>query len=365
MAGGILLAGLLALEGGLRFVLFSPFARAHGYGWQLRNEALYTAREAGRETWALRAAIHGPAPRSAEFDERFGWLPEDIDRTTLASPDEARLGSRRPLLLYGDSYARCVSEAGLCWGELLERSPLAQRFALVNYGVGGFGLGQIHLLMQATLARFQERDPLVVIGILVDDDLDRSYLPFRSKPKPYFTLEGDELVLHPLEHEDAASWLADNPPAIRSFLWRWVLFGSGLVPRRAALALTMEADHVEEKAALNRRLLAEIQHDLERRGLEHFFVLFHARKALEAPGAYAWQEPFLYRTFEELEIRFVSSKRFLRAHLARTGTGPEALFFAEGPGLNHYTALANEIVFEALRAGIEGRFEPYAYLAER
>lgn len=357
---------LLALEGALRFVLFSAFAREHGIGWRWRDAGLYTPREAGRENWKLRVDLGlERRDRSPSFDARFGWLSDAIDPATLAHVDEARVGARRPLLFFGDSYAQCVAEARPCWQELLEESPLATRFALLNYGVSGFGLDQVRLLLEPVLERFAARDPLVGIGILVDDDLDRCYLPLRSFPKPTFTVEGSALVLHPLEHDSAAAYLRAEPVRIRSYLWRWFLFGSGLVSRRTAVGWTDEAEHVDEKRAINRALLAEIRDLLEARGLDAFFVLFHARRALEAPGPYAWQEPFLYRTFEELGLPFVSSKRVLRAHLARTGQSAEELYIRSGPGLNHYTGATQALVFEALRAGIEGEYEPYAYLPAR
>lgn len=365
VCAGLALAALL-VEGALRFLLFSDFAHAHGLGWQLRNPSLYAPREAGRENWKLRVPLGlEDGRRSPDFDARFGWLTSTIDPTTLAHVDEARVGARRPVLLFGDSYAGCVAEAGTCWQDLLEASPLAARYCLLNYGVGGYGLDQVRLLMEPVLARFAQRDPLVVVGILVDDDLDRPYLALRSFPKPWFTLAGSELVLHGLEHEDANAYLRDHPVGIRSYLWRWFLFGSRLVPRRAALRWSDEADHVEAKRALDRRLLEEIERLLAARGMDSFVVLFHARRALEAPGPYSWQEPFLYAAFEELGIPFVSSKRALRAHLARTGLAAEELYLRSGPGINHYTGATIGVVFETLRDGIEGRFEPYEYLAER
>ncbi len=366
LAGTSLVLTLLVLEGGLRFVLFSDFARARKLGWRWRDAGLYTPREAGRENWKLRVELGlEKTGRSPAFDARFGWLSDAIEPTTLAHVDEARIGGRRPVLLFGDSYAECVAEAHPCWQELLEQSALGNELCLLNYGVSGYGLDQVRLLLEPVLERFAARNPLVVVGILVDDDLDRGYLPLRSFPKPYFTAEGSGLVLHPLEQESAAAYLQAHPVRIRSYLWRWFLFGSGLVSRRTAVRWTDEAEHVAQKCAVNRGLLEEIRSLLAARGLESFFVLFHARRALEASGPYAWQEPFLYRTFAELRLPFVSSKRVLRAHLARTGLAPEELYIRSGPGLNHYTGATNAVVFAALQAGIAGDFEPYAYLPAR
>jgi hypothetical protein len=360
VAGTSLLLGLLLVEGALRFLLFSSLAREWGLGWKLRNEALFTPREAGRETWKLRALLNerGLPGRNPAFDPRFGWQRDDVDPATFAKPAEAGVGDRRVVLLFGDSYAQCVPESEVCWEQLLEESELAPRFALLNYGVGGFGLDQVHMLLEPVLERFQDKDPLVVIGILVDDDLDRSDLAFRGYPKPYYTLEDGALVLHPLAHEDARGYLRDDPLRIRSYLWRWFLFGSGLVSRRTAVGFTADAEHVARKQALNHRILVDIRDQLARRGLDGFVVLFHARRALEAPGLYAWQEPFLLRTLAELGLPYVSSKRCLTEALARGAVRIDELYLPAGRGVNHYTRKAVEIVFEALRAGLEGRFEP-------
>lgn len=355
---------LLVLEAGLRFLLFSQTARELGIGWRLRDAALYTPREAGRETWKLRALIQErPDQALAKADARFGWLSPDIDPVSFAHADETLVGARRPLLLFGDSYAQCVPESGRPWQDLMEDDPLSARFRLLNYGVSGYGLDQMVLLLKAVLPRFRERDPLVVIGILVDDDLDRSYLALRGRPKPFFTLESNDLVLHPVEQVEAQDYLRAHPLDIQSYLWRWCLFGSGLVSRRAALAWTDETDHVAVKQAVNRRILDEMLTALQ--GVSHFFVLFHGQRALETPGPFSWQEPFLYSSFDELGISFVTSKRFLRSRMAATGARTEDYVLQSGPGLGHYTPAAVEVVFGALRDGLEGRFEPYAYMAER
>ena len=92
------------------------------------------------------------------------------------------------MLLFGDSFCECATPPEECWQGLLERSPLGPRFALVNYGTGGYGLDQVLLLARRVLDRWRGRDPLVVVGILVDDDLDRDALALRNFPKPRFRL---------------------------------------------------------------------------------------------------------------------------------------------------------------------------------
>jgi len=357
LAVGLGLAGAgLAAEFGLRFLLFSATARDLGLGWRARHAGLYTPREAGEEYWKLRARLAGEeaARPSRWFDERFGWLRAGIDPATLAHEDEGELRGRRPVLLFGDSYAECVG--GDYWGARLEQDELGARYRLLNYGVGGYGIGQILLLLEATLERFADQDPVVVVGILVDDDLDRGDLGLRGHPKPRFVVRDGALELLPIEQRDAQSYLAAHPLEIRSFAWRWLLFGSGLVPRSAALRWIGEEDHVDRKNELGRLLLTRLRDGLEARGHLAFVWLFHARRSLEAPEL-GWQETFLRGALGELGLPWVSSRPVLRAFLEESGRPIDELFLDSGPGVNHYTPQANEVVFEALRAGLEGRLE--------
>lgn len=355
-----LLVALLLAEVALRFFLFSEgdFARRHG--WRVRHASVFTSRRSGRDYFALRAALSGPAAaRPAPHpDPLLGWRDANLV-DGFAHRDEASLAERRPVLLFGDSYARCVTPPEDCWEGLLEDSDLSDEYRLLNFGCGGYGLDQVYLLLVRSIDRFLDRDPLVVIGIVVDDDLDRTYLALREFPKPWFTVERDQLVYHPPEGETAQEYLDRHPLDIRSYLWRWLLHGARVFGDRASVAWTDEAEHVEVKQEICRRLLIEIQRELEERGLDYFFVLFHGQEALASPGPYSWQEPFLHALFRERRIPYVSSKRRLLEQAARTASDTSVYFFDSMPRYGHYTPAANRAVFECLRRGIAGEFEPW------
>lgn len=357
--------GLAGLEAGLRVVLFADVFDGTALATRLRRPELYS-HHLCPDYWVLkvRFARERQRPREHEaLDPELGWRKKEIAAGTLAHTGEAGLAGRRPVLLFGDSFAQCVPRASACWEDLFERSEFASRYALLNYGVGGYGLDQVALLARGAVARFE--DPIVVIGILVDDDLDRIYLPLRELPKPWFALDGQgELVLHPPEGHDAAAYARDHPPGIASYLGRALLFGSGWFDRRRALSWTSAADHEQEKRALAERLLLDLRDQLAARRIPFFFVLFHGRQGLESRGPYGWQEPFLYELFEREGLAFVSSKRWLRKHQREQGTAPDEFFFTQGRGLNHYDDLGIAVVFEALRQGLLGCYEPYAYLAD-
>ena len=354
---GLLLAvSLLALEGTLRYLLFGRQPWVVRAAAPLRKELCYTSASSEDDCWKLRALFGGEnALREHRYrDELLGWTNEEIEPGSYRHAAEPPPDGRRLVLLYGDSFARCPTSRAEAWEGLLAGSELGSSHVLLNYGVGGYGLDQIHLLLAATLDRYVERDPLVIVGILVDDDLDRTLLSLRNSPKPRFELAGDELVLHSPRTRSAAEFIAENPLGIRSYSWRFLLYGSGLVPERFRGLITGEERARDESRALCRRILAEARRLLLERGLDHFVVLFHANGAMYEIGPYSWQEPFLYETLRELGFPFVSSKRALLEDMSATGR-PWSAYFTES---RHYDAEGHRAVFPALVRGIQGRFEP-------
>jgi len=351
----------LALEGSLRWLLFGNPGVLAPIAARFRNELRYTS-SMEDDCWKLRALWEGKALSGPHLfrDEHLGWTNEDIEPGTLRHRGEPAEDGRELVLLYGNSFARGTRESDESWGKMLERSELGATHVLLNFGVGGYGLDQIHLLLAATIDRYVERNPLVILAILVDDSLDRSALALRNFPKPRFELVASELVLHPARTRSAAEFLASEPLGIRSYLWRFALHGSGLVPD--ALVQRVRGPDLEAHQALCRRLLVETKRLLEERGLRHFVLLFHADGGLAARGPYGWQEPFLYSTLRELELPFVSSKRALREDMALNGTPARAYFSPS----RHYTTRAHVATFPALARGIRRQFEPRdGYLPDR
>jgi hypothetical protein len=352
------LLGLVLLEGSLRFLLFSDSALARRFGAELRRPANFSSRFSGREYWKLATLFEDGPDVRPHYDARFGWLNPDVDPATLRHADEPLLAGRRPVLFFGDSFGECFVPPEQCWQGLLERSPLAGEYRLLNYAAKGYGLDQMLLLMRAVLDLHLAARPVVVIGIQVEDDLDRCYLALRDYPKPYFTAEGDELVLQPIEHASRRDFVRADPVGIRSYAWRLALVRSGLVRPGRLPEWTGESGHVRAKKELARRILAALQAELVARELPFFFVLFHGREALKFVGPYPWQEVFLYEELGARGLAFVSAKRFLLAASSATRTPLDDYYIAQGLGLNHYDAAGNAVVFEALLDGLRGRFEP-------
>lgn len=352
------LVAFLTAEACLRFLLFSDAALAQRLGRRLRDESHF-ADWRTPEAWVLKARLGrdeaGRAPHPFS-DPLLGWLKGDVPGAPYRHAGEDQLGGRRPVLLYGDSFAACTTERADCWEGLLAAGPLGGELALLNFGVGGYGVDQMLLLLRATIDRYADRDPLVIVGILVDDDLDRCALALRTWPKPRFTLVPGGLVLEP-PAGSTAEFLEEHPPAIRSYAWRFALFAwESPGPLQRGLTGRNAADR--RLQALNRALVQELSRELAARDLDFFFVIFHGLNGAAEVGPFTWRERLLYETFAELELPFVSSKRALLEHAAANGREMGSYFAQEMPGLNHYTPEGNRVVFGALEAGLRGEFEP-------
>jgi len=354
--GSLLSAG--AAELGLRFLLFgqSPLAKRLGTRW--RRAEWYADSKSEDAYWRLQDLFLDPAQRwsTPAPDPVCGWTGPIAPGTYLPT-EPVDLRGRRPVLLYGDSYAMCVTPREQCFQALLEQSDLADRYCLVNYGVGGYGLDQIYLLLQQSIDRWKELDPIVVVSFLVDDDFCRTVLRFRNWPKPGFRIEGDRLVSDGPVQVDLDEFRERNPIGIRSYLWRFVVFRGSFLPGAMRNLLRAPYSRRTEQAALARRLLEEIDRELASRGLDHFYLVFHGADSLPEPSLTGWAEDLADEMVKELAIPAIGTRPFLLAAAGGdVARAREHLFL--GAFYGHYNEIGNVAAFEALRQGLEGRFDP-------
>jgi hypothetical protein len=354
LAAGLALALLLG-EAGLRLVLFCDLPLCEGLARRLRRADFYASPYDESAYWKLlhlwtRPEDRLPFPHASRFTGWTGWR---IDPQTLVTEEEPRIGGRRPVLLYGDSFAECVTAPAQAFQGLLEDTPEGRTHALVNFGTAAFGPDQALLLLEHTAERYAARKPLVIFSIFLDEDPERALLDFRGAPKPFFTLRGGELVLHPLEELDPDRWLDQHPPGIPSYLWR-LLHVRGRLFRRDRPGPA----GYEESTALTRAFLARAHALLESRGIEHCVLGFHGWALLLAPQREGWREDFVRDSCRELGMHYLSSKPYL---MAAVDDDParlrESLFVGEGPLAGHYNARGNRATLEAILQAIRGQYE--------
>ena len=347
-----LVAGPLLAEGLLRWLLFSPATLARRLGERYRQAGLYVASpftdDFAKLSWRFQPAWLHPDRPMHYGDARTGWLKATIDTATYRHAAEAELGSRRPVLLYGSSFAACKPDAR-CFEELLDDSELGRSLCLLNYAVQGHGLDQTLLLLEHSVDLYAERSPLVVVAFVVEADLDRSTLSFFTRPKPRYRADGDGTFRLELPDELVARvYIERHPPAITSYLWRYLVNGTE-VALETRQRWEDEPSRVLDRDAINAFLLRELARACTDRSLEHFVLLFHTREAFAtAPGR---AELVLRAELERLAVPHLDTRELVERARARRGSTLEDLYEPSG----HPTALGTEVLFETLAAGLAGQ----------
>lgn len=334
-----LVLSILAAEVGFRWLLFGSGA----LGESQRDPGLYGDYFSEDFYWKLYRRFGGPHRAPRDPHPLLGWVGP-FSRDDYLHDEAAAIGDRRPVLLYGDSYARCVP-GELCFEILLNSDQaFSEGHYLLNYGVGGYGFDQIYLLLRESLDLYEE--PFVVIGLLTFD-IDRSLLTVRTGQKPRFQIEDDRLELDrtPIE-PDAAAFFARNPPRTPSYLFRRLIY-SKLLPRPVREQLRGEHAFRQAKMELTRKIFEALLAELERRQVDFVFLVFHTEYpgVSELAGRDDWRDRFLRQLLDELEVPYVWSKEIVAADMVAGGRGPEAYIHGEHrhPTTRYNRLLAAEI----------------------
>ena len=340
------LATLVLCELAVRWLLFhGPRSLAP----RLRNPELFVA-PGSDDAWKLELAFKPDEERrpAARADPLLGWACE-FDGATYAHDEEARVGSRRPVLLFGDSFAQCCTGPEACFQALLEESDLGATHCLLNYGCGGYGLDQIMLAVDGAVERFRDRDPIVVVGIFVDDDLARTPLSVRGQPKPRFVLRNGALELSEPVETDPDRFLDLHPPDVRSYVY-------AMIARPFERASDPMVWDDVEMLALNAAVLDAVEDRLAARGVERFYLVFCGETTLWDGPRGSWAEQLVVDRLTARGAPFVSTRPFLERAVAGDELGLGRVF-GTGPLQGHYNESGNLVAFAALRAGIERRFD--------
>jgi hypothetical protein len=340
-----------ATEIGLRIALFSDVAWIREHAWRLRRAELFFDPSSDDDYWKLRREFGGSTGESPArlLNSELGWVDASIDPATLSNARAPAPGdTRRVVLLYGCSFSRCMTPSAECFEGLLEQSPLGRRYVLVNYGVGGYGLDQTSLMLDATLPRFAAAKPIVIVGILLDDDFDRCVLRLRGSPKPRFVLRRGALERESERVPALDEFLRVHPLGPTSYAWRCLARAYGWARDQGIQA---------EKRQLGAALLASITEKLRAEGVESFFVLYSGEATLSTPPGASWREAMAIDELRKSGAHFVATRASLERFAREHGGSAADCFLHEGDAGGHYSALGNQVVFSAMLAGLEGRFD--------
>ena len=353
----VLAVSVLGLEGLIRLILFVPEWAPEGTG--LRRPELYFSGDDPR-FWMLRARLNGHHELGPpdDPDPVLGWTSGRFEADTREHMDEGRLGDQRPVLLVGDSFAACTGAPERWYEHLLEEGPFGPTHELLNYGVGGYGTDQALLLSFDLIDRFADRDPVVVLSLLVDDDLDRCTLPYRGAPKPVLEAAGEREVriARPAAPLDRSAWFAENPLEVpwwsarflrRNFLMdeeAWIE-DSGIEARLETMRVAMAAGLLEWKDRLDAH------------GLDGFVLLFGDRLRHEGVSTKEDRFRWLEAVLEGQQIPWIRAWEELEDDRELFERDLDDYFVTGKIGKGHYTALGNELTHLALERGLRGAFD--------
>jgi len=240
---------------------------------------------------------------------------------------------------------------GACFEDLMQADELGRTHCLLNYGVVGYGLDQTATMVELTQDLYADRDPIVVVGVFVDDDLDRCALSFRSSNKPRMDADG---VMQP------ASPVPSPLPRTVSYGLRLLLHREPLFSSWLHQALCPLREINRENRLRCQRVIDYLARVLTGGGHPHFVVLFAGRSSIQDPGGSGWREAFLCKRLDALGIPWVTARGPMLAH-ARAGGRPITDYYQQD---GHLNALGNYAAFRAIRDGMDGRFgdrDDYAF----
>lgn len=341
----------------LRVLLFTSNPALAQLAGPLRQPGLF-AHHSSEDWWKLhhrlRRTQSSRSPRTwAAPDSKLGWVTaSSIAPGTYAHRMERWehvFAGRRPVLLFGDSFARCMGERGECFEGLMQRSGLGRRFVLVNYGTKGYGFDQTCLLAQAAVGRWLAHDPIVILSVFVDDDLKRTELRLRDWPKPYYRVRApDRLELVPPDGTDIDAYLEHHPLRRLSYTLAFLVNGSGLLSPDLTYRLAGQPTRDEIVRQRIPLLIRETCSALDAHDLDYFFLIFNGTNSLPFDSPWTWRESVLLSSFEAHDKPFVITREAFDADRERTGRDITAYF---GPN-QHYNELGNRVAFASLAQGI-------------
>lgn len=113
------LVAIGATEFAFRTLLFSDFSVMQRF----RDPGLYADYFSDDAYWLLYHRFGGVFKPPERPHPTLGWVGS-FDRTTFRHQDADQVGSRRPVLLYGDSFAACTDTP--CFQDILNQDPASR-----------------------------------------------------------------------------------------------------------------------------------------------------------------------------------------------------------------------------------------------
>lgn len=307
----------------------------------VRRPALYADWYSDDDYWLLqqrwdRRWRHASPERVHEV---LGWSRAEVTPSNPLGLNEtavARLATDgAKALFFGDSFVRGSAERAYQLPEYLN-DRLSGEATVVDVSVNGYGLDQIYLLFRELHPR--AAGSLFLVGILTNDDLDRTVLTVRTSQKPYFVPDERgalELRGVPIQRDQAA-YFENARLTFRSFFLASV--------RQRLLGSDRRLD---AKKRISTSLISRFLDDARKANSEIVFVLFYTERGLREDS---WQEQFLLATLRQAKARFVDTKPLLLQHATASVTSLRSLYV---PGDGHHNSTGNRVIGDGILQYVE------------
>jgi hypothetical protein len=309
----------------------------------LKDPKLYADQEWDENYWKL-AQMWG-ITKSPPYDSLLGWQYELIPKTFLHH-DSEHLKGKRPVLLFGDSFANCI-DSTKCFEEYLNNDTVfAKNDYLINYGTGGYGVDQIYSLMMHSYKLY--KNPLVIFSFLTFD-LDRSGLRIREGMKPIYSLDANETLKFNSSSliSDPAEYVKQNPPEINSYLWKIFLYSKiNFIPVKIKRLLRGEMKKRILLKKLNKKLIHESIKELRENNIDFIFLVFEGYGDFKISEEKNWRIKFIKRILKEENVTPIMAKDLLKNEVAPKLKNLNKFLI---PNDSHPTSYFNKIVSDEIK----------------
>ena len=262
---------------------------------------------------------------------RLGWSQTYItEENPLGLEEETRKrmgSSNSKILFYGDSFVKGSSDKEFQIPRYMNNH--IKGTDVVDLGVAGYGTDQIYLLFKETYQTFTH--PIILVGILADDDLDRTVLSVRTSQKPYFVLDPTgnlQLKGIPIE-KNQKTYFRNYHLSIKSYFY-------ALLKQKF-----FQGDHKADlKKRINAKLLELFKANAAQTKSRLVFVIFYGKPSLTKT---IWQEDFLKGKLNRLGVPYIDTKAILLRY-AKENQIELSSFYKVHDG--HHNNLGNRVIAE-------------------
>ena len=335
-----LLGILIISEIVFQALLFSNASRMDTF----RDPGLYANPFCDDDHWKLRYLCNNETQETP--DKLLGWIKSSISQYSYLHKQFPLVKTRTPVLLYGDSFAKCLPSEQ-CFDAILNSDgEFTKEFYLLNYGIGGYGLDQIYLLFKKSIANYQ--NPIVIVSLMTLD-MDRSILSVRKGPKPHFEVNGGvlELIEMPIttSHE---TYFSVHPPEIVSYLYRLISRRINSLSFNNIHDVTRcNTERHQRQCQVNQHLISEFIPDLKGLGIRYVFLSFHPQNEVSSNND-DWRDQLLHQTLTGENVPYISSKTVIREHARVHHKDSYSEYYVRNDG--HPTSYQNHLISHAIKA---------------